>query len=56
VLIELLSGFLKSVYEKALAISLKNEGLSIEAQKYRMFFSGQVVGFLKPTSLLSVWF
>lgn len=45
VLNELGSGFLESVYEKALAIALRQKGLSVEAQKaIKVTFRGQLVG------------
>ena len=45
---ELGCGFLESVYEKALTISLRKQNLSFECQKdLRVYFQGEEIGFFK---------
>lgn len=53
---ELGSGFLESVYEKSLALLLKNEGLMVEEQKpLDVYFRGESVGRFFADLVVEKW-
>ena len=54
VLNELGCGFLESVYQNALYLSLREAGFHVEAQKeINVYFRGQIVGMFKPDLIVN---